>query len=117
MMRKFVILTVALGGLAACDMTPMQGAVEDTIDTNAREMAKAVVIPIVMETEISPGVKIPAPIAEGLTACLIDQASAQELARLAGAAVTGPTADTSYLVSDILNRPETTACAAKALTQ
>jgi len=115
-MRKFVILTVALGGLAACDMTPMQGAVEETIDTNAREMAKAVVIPIVMETKVA-GVNITAPVAEGLTACVIDQASAQELARLAGAAVTGPTADTSYLVSDILNRPETTSCAITALAQ
>jgi hypothetical protein len=103
--------------LAACDMSPLGGAVQETMNVNAREAAKAVVIPIVMQTEIAPGVTIPEPLAVGLTSCVIDSASAEELARLAGAAVTGTNADTTFLVSDILKRPETTTCATQVLTQ
>ena len=55
-MKKTIILTAALGLLAACDMSPLLTGMQDTVDMNAREAAKAVVIPIVLQTEIAPGV-------------------------------------------------------------
>ena len=46
----------------------------------------------------------------------IENSTDVELTALAAAAVTGPTADTNYMVSNILSRSSTTACASRALT-
>ena len=84
--------------LAAC--TP---AMQDDL---ARDAAKSAVRPVLAER--FPGVPL-----EPATDCVIDNATAGELLSLAADAVTGPTANTVEIVSDIVTRPDTLTCLAK----
>lgn len=99
-MRTILTLTVAALALSACDM--VETAAVDT----GREAAKAVVAPVVAQT-------VPGPAGEVLTNCIIDNASGPELLALAGQ---GATPENITLVSNILARPETVACATSGLT-
>ena len=74
-------------------------------DELTRDAAKRAVRPVLEER--FPGVPL-----EPATDCIIDNASAGELLSLAADAVTGPTANTSEIVSDIAMRPETVRCLA-----
>ncbi len=74
-------------------------------DELTRDAAKRAVRPVLEER--LPGVPI-----EPATDCIIDNASAGELLSLAADAVTGPTANTVEIVSDIATRPETVRCLA-----
>ena len=84
-------------GIAAC--TP---AAQDAL---ARDAARQAVRPVLAER--FPGVPL-----EPATDCIIDNATSNELFALAADAVTGPTASTIEIVSDIASRPETITCLA-----
>lgn len=100
MKPTFALAALALTGLAACDM--VQIAAVDT----GRDAAKAVVGPIVAET-------VPGAAGVVLTDCIVDNATGEELLAIAAA---GATPENIALVSDILARPETVACATSGLT-
>lgn len=74
-------------------------------DELTRDAAKRAVRPVLAER--LPGVPV-----EPATDCIIDNASSRELLSLAADAVTGPTANTVEIVSDIATRPETIRCLA-----
>ena len=74
-------------------------------DELTRDAAKRVVRPVLEER--LPGVPL-----EPATDCIIDNATSRELLALAADAVTGPTASTVEIVSDIAVRPETVRCLA-----
>lgn len=90
-------LVVIMLGLSACT-TEMQ-------DELARDAAKTAVRPVLEE-------KLPGVPVEPAVDCVIDNATAGELLSLAGDAVTGPTANTVEIVTDILARPDTIECLA-----
>lgn len=96
-MRALVILALLVGGLSACTQAQQ--------DELTRDAAKRAVRPV-MEERL-PGVPV-----EPATDCIIDNASSGELLSLAADAVTGPTANTVEIVSDIATRPETIRCLA-----
>ncbi len=95
MMRILAIFAFILG--AAC--TPQQQ------DELARDAAKQAVRPVIQD-------RLPGVPAEAATDCVIDNATAGEILSLAADAVTGPTANTVEIVSDILSRRETLTCLA-----
>lgn len=91
-----IVLPIALF-LAAC--TPAQQ------DDLTRRAAKNAVRPVLEQR--FPGVAVgPA------TDCVINNTSSKELLALAADAVTGPTASTGQIVSNIVSRPATLACLA-----
>lgn len=94
-MRVLALVCTIL--VAAC--TPQQQ------DELARDAAKNAVRPVIQQR--LPGVPV-----EPATDCIIDNATAGEILSLAADAVTGPTANTVEIVSDILSRPETLTCLA-----
>lgn len=83
--------------LLAC--TPAQ---QDEI---TRDAAKTAIRPV-LEDRL-PGIPV-----EPATDCIIDNATSRELLALAADAVTGPTANTVEIVSDIASRPDTIRCLA-----
>lgn len=99
-MKTALTLTFAALALSAC--AAAQSAAVDT----GRATAKAVVGPIVADT-------VPGPAGVVLTDCIIDNATPQELLRLAA---TGASPENITLVSNILARNETVICATSALT-
>ena len=92
-----LLLVLSLATLAAC--TPQMQ------DELARDAAKNAVRPVLQDR--LPGVPV-----EPATDCVIDNATSKEILALAADAVTGPTANTVEIVSDILARPETLTCLA-----
>lgn len=92
-LRVILLLTA----LAACT-TAQQ-------DELTRDAAKRAVRPVLAER--LPGVPV-----EPATDCIIDNATSREILSLAADAVTGPTANTVEIVSDIATRPETIRCLA-----
>ena len=74
-------------------------------DELARDVAKNAVRPVLQDR--LPGVPV-----EPATDCVIDNATANEILSLAADGVTGPTANTVEIVSDILRRPDTLTCLA-----
>jgi hypothetical protein len=92
-MRAAVVL--ALAGLAAC--TPQAQ------DRLAREAARSTVTRVVVDR--FPGVPV-----EPAIDCVIDNATAAEIASLAADAALGPTQSTAEVVTRILTRPETINC-------
>lgn len=74
-------------------------------DQLARDAAKTAVRPVLQQR--LPGVPV-----EPATDCIIDNATASEILSLAADAVTGPTANTVQIVSNILVRPDTITCLA-----
>lgn len=83
--------------LAAC--TP---AMQDDL---TRDAARTAVRPVLERN--FPGVPL-----DVATDCIIDNATSRELLSLAADAVTGPTANTAEIVSDVLSRPATLQCLA-----
>ncbi len=98
MVSGFRILLVGL-------TLPLLGCTPQQQDELTRDAAKSVVRPVLEER--LPGVPV-----EPATDCIIDNASSRELLSLAADAVTGPTANTVEIVSDIVSRPETIQCLA-----
>ena len=94
-MRFFVAALILL--VTAC--TPQMQ------DELTRDAAKTAVRPVLEER--FPGVPL-----EPATDCIIDNANSRELLALAADAVTGPTANTVEIVTDIASRPETIRCLA-----
>ena len=102
-MKTILTLTAAATAaltLSACDVVEIAA-----VDTG-RQAAKAVVGPIVAEN-------VPGAAGVVLTDCIIDNATGQELLVLAGP---GATPENITLVSNILARPATVACATSGLT-
>lgn len=97
MIRQALLVFFALPALFACT-TEQQ-------DELTRDAAKRVVRPVLAER--LPGVPV-----EPATDCIIDNATSGEILSLAADAVTGPTANTVEIVSDIASRPETIRCLA-----
>ncbi|WP_296418599.1 succinate dehydrogenase [Pseudooctadecabacter sp.] len=100
MTKSFALMTAAALTLSACEVAEVIA-----VDTG-REAARAVVTPIVADT-------VPGPAGVVLTNCIIDNASGDELLVLAAQ---GATPNNITLVSNILARPETVACATTGLT-
>ena len=94
-MKRHLVAFVIL--VAAC--TP---AMQDDL---TRDAARTAVRPVLEQR--FPGVPL-----EPATDCIIDNATSRELLSLAADAVTGPTANTAEIVSDILSRPATLQCLA-----
>ncbi|WP_233557193.1 succinate dehydrogenase [Rhodophyticola porphyridii] len=94
---RHVGFAMTLTTLAACNIA------QGTADIIARDQARGVVNDVVAER--FPGID-----ATPVTDCVIDNASAQEILIVAGAAVTGVTEQTSRTVSGILQRPDTVLC-------
>ena len=92
-------LILALAPLTAC------GFATQTADELARQQAKAVINGVVASR--FPGMNV-----TPVTECVIDNASANEIITMAGAAVTGVTATTVTQVVEIAQRPETVSCIA-----
>ena len=97
---KLIFALTAAATLSAC--ADVELAAVDT----GREAAKAVVGPIVQDT-------VPGPAGVALTNCIIENASGEELLRLAA---NSASPESITLVSQILSRGETVACATSALT-
>ena len=97
MIKAKLLAALALFAAVAC--SPAQQ------DALARDAAKNAVRPVLEER--LPGIPV-----EPATNCVIDNATAKEILSLAADAVTGPTANTVEIVSDILARPETLTCLA-----
>ncbi len=96
------LTALALGAAA-----PMTFATTAQADEAMRTAATGVVTP--MMQEVAPGRA-----GEIFTACVVQNATEQEIAVIAMGAVTGPSAEIGALVSAILARPETLACAQAA---
>ncbi len=96
-----MIRTLTLSSLALV----LAGCSSEFQDELARDAAKSAVRPVLQER--LPGVPI-----EPATDCVIDNATSGEILTLAADAVTGPTASTVEIVSEILVRPDTLTCLA-----
>lgn len=86
--------------LAACSPT-------DVADKVGRRAAESVVLPVVAQY-------MPGPQAEGVTRCIIDNASAAEIQSLARDLAVQAGSTTVQTVMGIATRPETLACITKA---
>lgn len=75
-------------------------------DELTRDAARTAVRPVLEQN--FPGVPL-----EPATDCVIDNATSRELLALAADAVTGPTASTVEIVSNVVSRPETIRCLAE----
>lgn len=98
-------MKIAFALIATLSMTACAVVESMAVDTG-RDAAKAAVAPIVAET-------VPGPAGTVLTNCIIDNASGEELLSLAAG---GGSPESITLVSNILSRTETVACATSALT-
>lgn len=74
-------------------------------DDLTRRAAKNAVRPVLAQ-------KLPGVPVEPATDCIIDNASSKQLLSLAADAVTGPTASTAQIVTNILSQPATLTCLA-----
>lgn len=90
---------------AVVSIVALAGCSSEFQDELARDAAKSAVRPVLQDR--LPGVPV-----EPATDCVIDNASSSEILSLAADAVTGPTASTVEIVSDILVRPDTLSCLA-----
>ena len=96
------ILAIAFFSVAlfGCSLAP--GVVEQT----SRDVAKGIVNSVIQQ-------KFPGVNAAPYTDCIIDNASTDEILRLAQGAVAGSTDAATTLVLDIASRPATTQCLAQ----
>ena len=92
-MKRFAMILA----LAACSPAAQEQL--------TRDAARQAIRPVLAER--FPGVPL-----EPATDCIIDNATQGELLALAADAVTGPTASTAEIVSDVVSRPETLQCLA-----
>ncbi len=98
-----VLLMGAALALSAC------ATVEEITGPTSKAAARSVVAPIVEE-------EVPGEIGAALTECILDNASTEELIQISAANAGAPGAEIVLLVSDILAREETVACATASLT-
>ena len=99
-------MALLLSRIGLCALAlPLLACTVEQQDELTRDAAKRVVRPVLEER--LPGVPV-----EPATDCIIDNASSGELLSLAADAMTGPTANTVDIVSDIATRPETVRCLA-----
>lgn len=75
-------------------------------DELTRDAARTAIRPVLEQR--FPGIPL-----EPASDCVIENATSGELLSLASDAVTGPTANTSEIVSDIVSRPATIECLAR----
>ena len=97
-MRVKAAALVLVAGLAACSPAAQEQL--------TRDAARTAVRPVVADT--FPGVPL-----DPAVDCVIDNARGNELLSLAADAVTGPTANTVEIVSNIVRRPGTLTCLAE----
>ncbi|NCO87257.1 MAG: hypothetical protein GW886_11580 [Rhodobacterales bacterium] len=93
-----------LTALAIGAAAPLTVATTAEADEAMRTAATSVVTPMMQEVAPGRGGEI-------FTACVIQNATEEEIAVIAMGAVTGPSPEIGALVSAILARPETLACA------
>lgn len=94
-MRRTLILAALLPLLAACSA--------QTQDQIARQAARSTTAKVVAER--FPGVPV-----QPAIDCLINNANATQIYALASEAVTGPTASSVQIVTEIAQKPETLRC-------
>lgn len=76
-------------------------------DELTRDAARTAIRPVLAQK--FPGIPL-----EPASDCIIDNATSGELLSLASDAITGPTANTVEIVSDIVSRPKTLTCLAES---
>ncbi|WP_108485068.1 hypothetical protein [Oceaniglobus ichthyenteri] len=91
--------------LSLCLFVALTACTPATREDLTRSAAKTAVRPILAN-------KLPGVPVEPATNCVIDNANSNELLSLAADAVTGPTASTVKIVTDIVSRPGTIQCLA-----
>lgn len=110
MTRTALLALASAAALSACGdiaiLTPAPAAPSGPVPGAA---ARAIILPVVEE-------KAPGAAAVVLTDCIVQNASPAELVTIAGANAGAVPPETVLLISEILARPETTACATSALT-
>ena len=94
-LRGLSLAVLCAATLAAC--TPADQ------DRLTRDAARAAITPVLVQR--FPGV----PVAPAVD-CIIDNANSRELLSLAADSITGPTANTTELVTNIVSRPGTLTC-------
>ena len=99
MMRGLAI--IAFAALAACDVA------QPIADEIARDQARSAVNEVVAQN--IPGVDL-----SSVTDCIINTASAQEIFEIAKDSVTGLTPDTTNLILEIAQRPQSVECILKS---
>ena len=112
-MKTIAIFALTALGLSGCTLT---NTLSERADTAQADMAYAAIVPVLMQLELPNGMTVPAAVAEPMAKCITENATVSELSSLAAASVTGATAETTYIVSNILNRASTTTCATNALS-
>ena len=104
MMTRLIALSLsAMLVLSACE------TVQQISGPVSKAAARAVVGPIVAD-------QVPGPIGAALTECILDNASTEELILISAANAGAPRAEIVLLVSEILARNDTVACATSSLT-
>jgi len=94
-LRGLSVAVLCAATLAAC--TPADQ------DRLTRDAARAAITPVLVDR--FPGVPV-APTVD----CIVDNANSRELLSLAADSITGPTANTVELVTNIVSRPDTLNC-------
>ena len=103
-MKKTFAALAAFGLAAACDLP---GEVVDPVAASATDVVTSQI-----EGEVVNGLPINGPVATLLAECVVENASAAELAVIVGA----DEATRNATISTVLARPETTTCATTRLT-
>ena len=93
-------------GALVASLIALVGCTTAQQDELTRDAARTAVRPVLERN--FPGIPL-----EPATDCVIDNATSGELLSLAADAVTGPTANTVEIVSDIVARPGTITCLAE----
>jgi len=91
---------VGLAALCAATLAACTPADQDRL---TRDAARAAITPVLVQN--FPGVPV-----QPAVDCIIDNASSRELLALAADSITGPTANTVELVTNIVSRPDTLNC-------
>jgi len=91
--------------LTAAGTIALTGCTVDQQDDLTRRAAKNAVRPVLAQ-------KLPGVPVEPATDCIIDNANSKQLLSLTADAVTGPTASTVQIVTNILSQPATLTCLA-----
>ncbi|QQA42438.1 hypothetical protein [Pelagovum pacificum] len=113
MTLRLPLLIAAFAGLAACsDGVPMSNPVSTApVATGPAPAtpaeAREVVVPVV-------SAQVPGELGGAVSDCVIDNASQDEINRIAETNAASPSPDVVLLIADILSRPATTACATAA---
>lgn len=91
---------VGLAALCAATLAACTPADQDRL---TRDAARAAITPVLVER--FPGMPV-----QPAVDCIVDNANSRELLSLAADSLTGPTANTAELVTNIVSRPDTLNC-------